>query len=254
MSQFSELYGEDLDRELGTADRTQRFTTARRKRAVNQAQDEFIRATECLVVESEFEIVDQEQEFDLATVVPTDKFMRLATRQPFIKIDNGITVTYFGGKDLPRKDIETLDREEGTGWRSASAGRPLSWYIRDDSEAELLGIYPKAHVLPGETWTLVVPFVSKADPMVQDEDFPFNAKMSLEVYHQALVHYAAAQLEKLRRNYVVSAAQQDAFQAYVNEYIGNRGSNAGDVVEFARDYFGDASIRSDKGLDPRRDD
>ena len=48
---FLELYGTELDRELGTTDRTQRFTTARRKAAINAGQLEFVRRTECLTRE-----------------------------------------------------------------------------------------------------------------------------------------------------------------------------------------------------------
>jgi hypothetical protein len=44
---FLQLYGDYLDIELGSADRTALFTTARRKDAVNRAQLEFAKQTEC---------------------------------------------------------------------------------------------------------------------------------------------------------------------------------------------------------------
>lgn len=252
MSVFSEIYGDDLDREIGSTDRTQRFTTARRKRAVNQGQDEFIKRTGALVVEAEYDIADQESEFNLGAVIAADKFIRFATRQPYIKVVNGDTTTYYAGRDFPRKDIETLDREF-SGWRNASAGRPQSWYLRDDGDEELLGIYPAADVKSGEVWTLVVPYVSKANTLSGDSDIPFNEKMSLEPYHQALVHYAAAQMEKLRRNYQVASAQLDAFLAYVQEYIAFNKPSDGDHVEFSHNYFSAASIRQDRDPDPLRD-
>lgn len=42
---FSDLYGTQLDIELGSADRTQLFTTARRKKAINDAMHNFERIT-----------------------------------------------------------------------------------------------------------------------------------------------------------------------------------------------------------------
>jgi hypothetical protein len=44
---FVTLYGLELDRELGSADRTVLFTTARRKAAINAAQLEWVKRTEC---------------------------------------------------------------------------------------------------------------------------------------------------------------------------------------------------------------
>lgn len=253
--QFSELYGDYLDRELGTGDRTQRFTTARRKTAVNQGQDEFIRQTGALVIEAEWTLADGDDEVAIDTIIQPNKFMRFASRQPYIKIDDGTSVRYYRGKDFPRKDLELMDRDE-PGWdRSANRkGRPQSWYLRDDGDAEYFGIYPAAEIQAGYTWTLVIPFVAKADTMTADAAIPFDGKLSLTPYHQALVHYAAAQLEKLRRNYQVSASQLDAFNVYVQEYIGNKKDPAGDQVSFAHGYFTAASRRGGTGYDPLRDD
>lgn len=256
MAVFSVLYGDRLDRELGSADRTERFTTQRRKDAVNEGQDEFIRLTGAFTEDAEWTMADQDQEFNLATLFPGDKFLRLHTRQPYISMsDLNASVTYIQGKDFPRKDIETLDREE-PGWRQASAGRPQCWYVREDVNAIYIGIYPKADIPTGHTWTLNVPAVVYATALSGDSNVPFEGKNVLRVYHQALVHYAAAQLEKLRRNYTVSAAQLDAFLAYVNEYNGDKNkTQSGDRVEFGHNYFG--STHSGMGTyapDPRRDD
>lgn len=253
MATFVDLYSTLLDRELGSVDATQRFTTARRKAAINQAVQEWNRLTESYVVEATKAVVDNDQEFDLETIITADAFMKLASRQPYIKIVTASTTTYIDGKSFARKDIETLDREE-PGWRGASASRPRNWYLRDDGTSVFFGMHPKADVLAGETWTLVIPYVAYVADMTADADIPFNSKQSLRVYHQALVHFAAAQLEKLRRNYQVSSAQLDAFLAYVHDYLGARKSNAGDQVEFATNYFSNASIRGDRDPDPLRDD
>ena len=62
---FLELYGTELDRELGTVDRTQRFTTARRQAAINAAQVEFVKRTECLTRSVSISLVDGTREYDL---------------------------------------------------------------------------------------------------------------------------------------------------------------------------------------------
>jgi hypothetical protein len=62
---FAQLYGESLNRELGSDDTTQLFTTVRRKAAINEAQREFARVTECYTREATIPLVIGQMEYDL---------------------------------------------------------------------------------------------------------------------------------------------------------------------------------------------
>ena len=66
---FLTLYGTELDRELGTTDRTQRFTTARRKEAINAAQLRFLKRTGCVTKQTTIALVDGTQEYDVEATV-----------------------------------------------------------------------------------------------------------------------------------------------------------------------------------------
>lgn len=68
MSTFLQLYGDDLDRELGTADRSVLFNLARRKDAINAAQQEWVKRTECLVGLAAIPLVSGTPEYDLESV------------------------------------------------------------------------------------------------------------------------------------------------------------------------------------------
>lgn len=57
--QFLALYGQQLDIELGSADRTQLFTTARRKQAINDAMHNFERTTSCTPAYGTISITNQ---------------------------------------------------------------------------------------------------------------------------------------------------------------------------------------------------
>lgn len=253
MSAFSDLYGTDLDRELGSGDRTQLFLTAKRKAAVNQGQAEFVRLTECLVTEETEALVDETQEYNLLSIIASDKFMKFATRQPYIKkvVTATSATTYIMGKSFKYKPIEDLDRDED-GWRNASSGTPTNWYLRDDGAAVYMGLHPKPNIPATETWTLIIPYVPYPTDLSADADVPFNSRQNLRVYHQALVHFAAAQLEKLRRNYQVSSSQLEAFLAYVHEFIAAREPNGEEAVSFSHNYFAAASIRPTRPEDPYR--
>lgn len=253
MSQFSELYGDDLDRELGSADRTKLFTTARRKRAINQGQLKFVQKTECLVYEEAETLTDEQAEYDLNSVIASTAFMRFAGRQPYIrKEDANGNYTYLMGDDFTYVEIAELDRSD-PGWRNASAGTPFRWYVRTASGGvKNIGLYPAPDIPSGETWILYIPYVVKPTALSADGDIPFDGEDSLEPYHQALVHYAAGELEKFRRNYQVSGAQFEAFQTYVDDFFGEMVPSGGEGVSFARNYFSEAQTRPARPPDPRR--
>ena len=83
MATFDLLYGDWLDEELRTDDRSIRFTTARRKRAVNEGMSEFTDLTECFVKQVIVTCSCNTSEYDMNSSVvmggSTD-FIRWATQ------------------------------------------------------------------------------------------------------------------------------------------------------------------------------
>lgn len=255
---FLELYGNALDTELGTEDRTERFTTARRQTAINNAQREWIRLTDSFIQEAQIDLSADVTEYDLEAIISDALFLRFADQQPYAQItDSDGDVTTYQGDNFPRIDPARLDLEQ-RGWREYEAGEPQSWYYREDGGRAYIGIVPAPDVASGEDWVLKLPFISYAADMSADTDEPFalvqpagNPKQTLRAYHQALVHYAAYELEKLRRNYQVSKMQYELFMGYVQDYK-QRGRVTGPQrVGFVHDYFGAAS-RAPMPTDPRR--
>jgi hypothetical protein len=257
---FEELYGEALDHELGSADRTERFTTARRKRAINLAQREFARLTDCFQRESQIDLVHDISEYDLESVINDDAFLRFADQQPWLKItEQPEKVLTRTGNDFPRIDIPLLDREQPS-WRGGGPAQPSSWYMREDGGRMLFGIVPVPRILAPQTWSAFIPYSAYPADMVLNTDQPYatassggNSKMVLRVYHQGLVHHAAATLEKLRRNYPQMNFQQSMFRDMVADYLSRRQPTGGTRVSLARNYFREASRhRTGADADPYR--
>jgi hypothetical protein len=253
---FSTLYGSALDIELASADTTKLFTTAKRKLAVNNAQREFVKLTECLQRQGTIAIVSGTAEYDLEASLSA--FTWLAKQGVEIKIleADGITYRYISGDDLPIRTIEYLNRTM-PGWRSSSAGTPMAQYQRDDGGAVYLGFVPAPSVGTSETWTITVPYIALPTDMSLDDDVPFtvsaNPKASLWPWHQALVHYAASQLEKLRKELQRSDLQSKIFAGYVADYLQRQRPKGGQQVTYTREYRQEARRSLSRGLDPDRD-
>lgn len=243
---FLELYGTELDRELGSV-KTDLFTTARRKAAINQGQLEFLERTECLQRQVSVSLSDGTQEYDLDTTI-TD-FGWIAKQGVSIKIVTASSTRYIEGDDLVVTTVERLN-VESPGWRAESAGTPRAVYLRRDGGALNLGFVPAPDVAAGETWTALVPVVVVPADMSADADKPFtisaNVAEYLKVYHRALVHFAAADLEKLRKDKAASDYQFAKFMEYVERYNQRQKPHGGQRVRFARDY------RARVGTLPRR--
>jgi hypothetical protein len=238
MSVFSDLYGSLLDLELASADTTQRFTTVRRKAAVNAGQREFARLTNCCQKLGSVALVDDTAEYDLEATL-TD-FRQLAPEGPSIKIvDAAGNVTWIEGESFPRTTVRALARYD-SGWQAASSSTPDAWYLRALSGKTYFGLSPAPDIPAGETWTLYVPYYAVPADLTLNTDEPFTVAgdvlIALRPYHQALVHYAAAQLEKLRRDWDAVRMQQVYFSALVDQYRAETKPIGGQRVVFARDY------------------
>lgn len=243
MSTFADLYGALVDRELGSID-TQLFTTVRRKAAINEAQREFVRLTDCLMRRAEISLSDNDAEVDLETVITADDFLRFTKDGVQLKQVSGTTTRYLAGKDFPRRDIPWLDRHM-PGWRSATKATPQAHYLREDGGEVFLGLTPPLAITGSDTWTALVPYIAYPSDMVNDVDEPFtvdsNAKRTLREYHQGLAHFAAARLESLRKNYPAYDRQMQLFNTYVTEYLQKQRRPGGTHVLFERDYLGEPS-------------
>ena len=94
---FVTLYSTELTRALGSS-KTDLFTTARRKAAINAAQLEWVRRTECFQRQASVALVDGTQEYDIEASL-TD-FGWITKQGLSIKIVDGTTTTYIEGDDL----------------------------------------------------------------------------------------------------------------------------------------------------------
>jgi len=253
---FSDLYGSQLDKELGSSDTSLLFTTAKRKAEINRAQAWFVEQTECLTRETTIAIVDGTQEYDLEANI--SDFLRISKQGVELKIaPSSGDPTWYAGKDFPRRDIVWLNANE-PGWKNSDTGRPWCWYLQEDGGTVNLGVVPVPDVLSGETWTLYVPYVARPADMSADADEPFtvssNAKKLLSPWHDALVYYAAAELEKLRKNVPRSLELLQYAQSRVQDYKARMQPKGGTHISFARDYRKEAGRLRDRALSPWLDD
>ena len=249
MTVFSSLYSARLDRELGTDDASILFTTARRKAAINEGQDQFADLTECLLRRSTLTMTGGTAEYDLnsTTVIPGGDFSRWGKEQVQIRYtDAAGNITIAGGNDLERRDVPWLDRFE-PGWQqstvSSATGQqmPRYTYERMDGGARYLGFSPTPSTGSSATMEAVIPYIARPTPMSSDTNEPFTVggvvRSDLRIFHQALVHYAAAQLEKLRRDEQASAGQMQQFMGYVQRFAALMRKRGGDTISVARRYF-----------------
>lgn len=155
MADYLALYGERLDRELGTGDRTNLFTTARRKDAINQGQLEFAKQTGCYVRWIDLALTDGVAEVDLdATSALADGDFLDFSIEPaeYVYTDSAGVITSVSGDDeFPRRDITDLNRHE-PGWRNADASQtPSAWYVRENAGSTYIGLYPAPSITAGDS-------------------------------------------------------------------------------------------------------
>jgi hypothetical protein len=251
MSTFLTLYDDLLDIELASADLTQLFTTARRKQAVNDGMQTFVRQTGCTKTYGEISIVDGVGEYNVYAFL-TDWIRRMGP--PSIRIQHGATARYLQGPfDFPRHDPEELDRIS-PGWRSVSAATPASWYLREETGQLLLGATPAPSITVGDVWDWIVPYLAKPSVLSAASSEPFTVGgavlLRLEPYHQALVHYAAGLLEPLRKNYAAAQRQMSLYNGFVEEYRVQEQKDGPDQITLLRDYYGEQQ-RGTRAQDPR---
>lgn len=252
MSTFAQLWGDELDRELGSADRTSLFTEARRKAAINAGQLEFVRQSECLTRQDSISLTTDVGEYDLDTLI--SDFGGLTKQGVSIEIVEGSNTRYLEGDDLTQTTVERLDQEE-PGWRSVDPSTPRQWYLRRSGGSVYLGLHPKPSFSTG-TWAALVQSLLIPADMSADADVPFtvssNAVMSLRWYHRALAYWAAHDLERYRKDPNREGVALQKFEQEVEKYIAAMKPKTGRPVRVTVDYRRNARMGSGRVLDPRR--
>lgn len=252
MATFEALYSDALDVELGSNDSAVLFTTARRKHAVNEGYRQFADLTECLVRQSSVTVSSGTQEYNLLStaVLAGGDFDRMAGQGPVYQTfdSNGSLTRSLAGADFPQRAVVWLDAVE-PGWRSTTAGTPQAWYLRPNGGQLLFGLSCPPDVSSSETAQLLIPYVPVVSSMTSTGDQPFTVssqtRTDLRVYQQALVHYAAHDLEKLRKNQDASDAQLQKFMGYVQRYLGMTRPTGGRSIRALKPYFQSARLRDD---------
>jgi len=249
--QFSHLYSSALHRELGTDDSTRLFTDARRKDAINQGHLQFCALTECSLRISTFACSNAIGVYNLlsTTFVQPGDFLQFAGQQPEYRLESSgstASITYIAGDHFPRRDVNWLNVNI-PGWRSSTSGTPLAWYPEPDGGAYNFGLFPPPEIGSSEHGYVRLPYVARPSSLSSDTDVPFTfgstVREDLQPFHQALVHYAAGELEKLRKDWQAVQVQQQLFQSYVTRYAQSRNPKGPRQMKSARNYFTEVKQR-----------
>lgn len=249
MPTFSHLWSSGLTQELGTDDSTTLFTDARRKQAINNGALVFADLTECSLRQSTVTSSHGIREYNLMSTVniPDGDFLRLSKQGPEYQFTNDTgQVTYRSGEDFLLRDINWLNQFD-PGWRDSTGGTPNAFYLRPDGGALYFGLDTPPEIDSSESAKVVLPYVAKPPTMSNSTDIPFTFNSTyrgdLEPYHQALVHYGAYELEKLRVNEQAAQTQMTLFMGYVERFLRMFRPRGGQSVRPRRSYFADARSR-----------
>lgn len=258
---FLSLYGTKLDRELGSEDRSQLFTTELRKEYVNEGHKKFAERTGCFVRRAAISITDEVAEYDLEStgVITAGDYLRPSMTSASLRRYDGAGTdpsdySYVeGDADFPYRSEEWLNAHR-PGWRAESYGAPEAWTIRTDGGSQYLVLVPGPSVPAAETWTLYWPYVATPADMTLDADEPWsvsgNSRSTLQPYHDAILAYAAAQCEKLRKNTDGVDRQMRAFAAYIAQYRGDQTPPRGTQMRLRSHPY--ARLRGGREMDPTR--
>lgn len=254
---FKHLYSSALDYELGTDDSTRLFTTDRRKQCINEGMEQFADLTECFVRQSTIVSSHGVREYSLASTVnvPAEDFVRIAKQRPEYHLvsshgGSSAIVTCVSGAGFERREIDWLNQYE-PGWRTSTGGTPRYWYERVDAGQRVFGLVPPPQIGSSQTGKVLLNYVATPQAMASDTDVPFavasgqstGTRTDLGVYQQAIVHYAAHKLEKLRVNQEGAQSQMQIFLGWVERYINDRRPKGGQTLRTGRNYFADARAK-----------
>jgi hypothetical protein len=255
MPTFVDLYATNLDYELGTNDSNVLFTTARRKASLNTGLREFADLTDCWTRDASIGVLTGVADYNLHSTVnvPAGDFLRVTAEGPQYRYTDGSSqLTVLAGDDLPRRQEPWLNAAE-PGWQTSSgATYPMYWKLDAQDGAMNLAFYPPPTLTTGSTAVIRLSYVAQPADLVDDTSVPFTdtagvTRQDLAPYHQAAVHYAAHQLEKLRKDTDASDRQLQKFLGYVQRFVQSRRQPAGQTIRPARAYFTRAHRGGDDG-------
>jgi hypothetical protein len=243
VSTFVELYGAGLDDTLSSADRTNLFTLVKRKGYLNEGQQKFNEHTGCYVRRHPLPLVDETAEYDIEALTdaedePVTDFVRPAYTSASLKIEGASVTSYREGPELDVLTEEQLNQRYPN-WRAASPGMPMCAYWRADGGSYYLGLYPAPDIPDDETWTLLMPYVAQPPDMTADGHEPFGAaspRTTLRPYHKAVLYYATAQLELLRKNREGHDYWMQHFAGQVAKYRSEQKPRQGQSIALAVNY------------------
>jgi hypothetical protein len=178
---------------------------------LTQANIEFCTRAECIVGEETLLTVDNQREYDLATLIPN-----------FYKIDDRSGGIWYDGEYLKAASPVELSNDSRT-WRNhVSNGTPRKWYQR--------GTYLFLDKEPSaDDVEIVVSTVYKPNDFSSDSLEPFNGIGYLEPFHYALVAYLQWKAKiKLGKDQEVNYAYSE-FERYIKQAYSLNGGvrNAG---------------------------
>lgn len=234
--------------------------TAKRKLYVNEGMRVFNEQTGCFVKRFAIALTDGTAEYDLesTSVITAGDYLRPSKTTATLKQYDGAgsEVTdyrYAEGPDLPYIAEEALNQTRRN-WRAEPAAVPNCWTLRADGGSLYLVLVPGPDVPAAETWTLLWPYVAQPADMTADADEPYqvssNSRTTLRPYHRAILHYAAAQLEKLRKNTEAVDRHLKFFAAGVAKYQADQQRPTGSAIRLAQNYRN--RLRSNLAVDPMR--
>lgn len=249
---FSHLYSSALHQELGTDDSTRLFTDARRKQAINNGHLQFCDLTECAIRQSTITCSNGIREYNLLSTVNVSNgdFLRLSKQMPEVHLtSSGVsgTVRFIAGDDLPRREVQWLNQYD-PGWRTSTGSDPYAHYERMDGGRRYFGLTPPPRIGSSESAKVILPYVAKPLTLSADTNVPFTftdtngatTRDDLEPYQQALVHYAAYELEKLRINTEASQAQLQIFMGYVARFKEAQTPVGPKYIRLGRNHFNES--------------
>lgn len=244
---LDELDGEALTIELGADDAAALFTTAQRIAALNLAQAEFARETQCLGFAVLWPVTTWFYDLDAifgdrtGYLTPTVLWLRTQVLATGVERDTRLEV---------RAPL-WFDRHV-PGWRVRaipdSPGTPQVWTFFGQSAGSAGGvilIWPPPAVPSTESWSLLVQCAVQPLPMTVGDHEPFRNSVTdtaaaawLRPYHWALAHRAAAELEYLRKDVVAIQRQLAQYQGYTQQItVAQRHRGGRQIVTGYREYF-----------------
>ncbi len=255
MATFEALWSDRLDVELNS-ESTQLFTKARRKQAVNDAQEEFADLTECLIRQADVSCSSGVTEYALLSsgvLAGSTDYSRLAKQGlEYRHTDSNGRLTIAAGDDFAERPIQWRNRKD-TGWRESTTPTrmPTGYYLRADGGGLQLGLAEPPAVGSSETAVVRVPYVARPASMTSSSAEPFSVngtvRTDLRTYHPALVHFAAFRLLPLQGKVQEAQMQFQLFSAYVARYQQAQRPKGGQTVTLGRNYVREAQGRGGEG-------